>query len=153
MSLFWPSPPTPKFYGPTPPTPKFQSTLPTPPSPKFDPYHPRAHATHATHKPMLPTPSTLFSRLFWKWLWGKFFVTSESISSFELLKVSANNATNSSLFVSLQFLLLIFFFLLLLKLYELSLVFLYWNLVSSELYLTYTKNLCLCFCVHFLMIF
>ena len=36
--FFWPTPPTPKFYGPA---------LPTPPTPKFDPRHPRTHTpTH-----------------------------------------------------------------------------------------------------------
>ena len=70
--FFWP---TPKFYGPRPPTPKFRPTPPTeffwpkpkfygptpptPPMPKFNPRHPRTHA------PMLPTPPTLFSRLFY----------------------------------------------------------------------------------------
>ena len=52
---FWPTPltlfvwPMPKFYGPT---------LPTLPKPKFDQHYP------LTHAPTLPTPPTLFSRLF-----------------------------------------------------------------------------------------
>ena len=62
---------TSKFYGPTPPTPptpffwptpKFYRPMPsTPPTLKFEPRHAQTHA------PTLPTPSTLFSRLFQQW--------------------------------------------------------------------------------------